>query len=37
MDGPRDYPTELSKSGKNKYMVSLDVKLKKNYTNELNS
>ena len=31
MDGPRDYRTELSKSDKNKYMVSLDVKLKKKF------
>ena len=37
MDGPRDYRTELIKSYKKKYMVSLDVKLKKNSTNELNS
>ena len=29
MDGPRDYHTELSKSDKTKYMVSLDVKFKK--------
>ena len=29
MDGPRDYHTKLSKSDKDRYMISLDVKLKK--------
>ena len=29
MDGPRDYHTKLSKSDKDRYMISLDMKLKK--------